>query len=94
MAAHAPAWAAVGAEKAPVNQPRVAGEKPSRARCAELTMRPSCTSALTIALTCEFASDGGAVVMWHGCARAIRPVAVPAVAWWVGVAPRGCASAG
>src|SRR5690242_12906863 len=51
MACHAPAWAAVGAENAPVNQPRVAGEKPSRARCAELTMRPSCTRPLTIALT-------------------------------------------
>ncbi len=52
MACHAPAWAAVGAENAPVNQPRVAGEKPSRARCAELTMRPSCTRALTITPTC------------------------------------------
>ncbi len=51
MACHAPAWAAVGAEKAPVNQPRVAGEKPSRARCAELTMDPSCTRALTIGLS-------------------------------------------
>lgn len=52
MACHAPAWAVVGASNAPVNQPRVAGEKPFRARCAGLTMRPSCTRGLTMPLTC------------------------------------------
>src|SRR5690606_18052684 len=52
MACHAPAWAAVGAENAPENQPRVAGEKPSRARCGVPTMRPSCTRTLTMALSC------------------------------------------
>ena len=57
MACHAPSWAAVGAEKAPVNQPRVAGEKPSRARCGVLTMRPSCTRGLTMGLS--WADRGG-----------------------------------
>ncbi|GGR24743.1 hypothetical protein GCM10010251_46040 [Streptomyces aurantiogriseus] len=76
MACHAPAWAAVGAENAPVNQPRVAGEKPSRARCASLTMRPSCTQALTMALTCGCAAPAGL------CARVGRvgAAAAPVVA--------------
>lgn len=58
MAFHAPAWAEVGAEKAPVNQLRVAGENPSRALRvlgaldADLTMTPSCTPPLTTAPTC------------------------------------------
>ena len=85
MARHAPAWAAVGAEKAPVNQPLVAGEKPSRARCAELTMRPSCTSALTIGLTCGFVSDGGVdggrCGSWTGMRRR------PRTRWVVGSGP-------
>ncbi|GHC92121.1 hypothetical protein GCM10010309_75280 [Streptomyces violaceochromogenes] len=80
MACHAPAWAAVGAEKAPVNQARVAGEKPSRARCALLGMRPSCTSALTTGprrlAACRFAA-GPAGVQCPDCRlpfrRRVRP---------------------
>ncbi|CAM5600570.1 ATP-dependent RNA helicase SrmB [Streptomyces violaceorubidus] len=53
---------AVGAEKAPVNQPRVAGEKPSRARCAELTMDPSCTRPLTIGPSRTYGPPLGAAV--------------------------------
>lgn len=49
MAVQAPSCAAVGAVKAPVNQPRVAGENESS---ADLTMPPSCTPTLTTAGTC------------------------------------------
>ncbi len=42
IASHAPRWAAVGAAKAPSNQARVAGEKPSIARTD-----PSCTAGTT-----------------------------------------------
>ncbi|GAA3216250.1 hypothetical protein GCM10020256_18400 [Streptomyces thermocoprophilus] len=81
MACHAPAWAAVGAENAPVNQPRVAGEKPSRAGWAELTMRPSCTRALTMRLTCgdgerrfDGRVGGGRGVPGGGVPGAVRQV--------------------